>query len=40
MEGKVPPHSIEAEQSVLGSVLVDASVLERLEGLITAESFY
>ncbi len=40
MEGKVPPHSIEAEQSVLGSVLVDASVLERLEGLITADSFY
>jgi len=40
MEGKVPPHSLEAERSVLGSVLVDASVLERLEGLITADSFY
>ncbi|HFB39005.1 MAG TPA: replicative DNA helicase [Oceanithermus sp.] len=40
MEGKVPPHSLEAEQSVLGSVLVDASVLERLEGTITADSFY
>ncbi len=40
MEGRVPPHNLEAEQSVLGSVLVDASVLERLEGMITADSFY
>jgi len=40
MEGRVPPHHLEAEQSVLGSVLVDSSVLERLEGLIRADSFY
>ncbi len=40
MEGRVPPHNLEAEMSVLGSVLVDSSVLERLEGLISAESFY
>ncbi len=40
MEGRVPPHHLEAEQSVLGSVLVDGSVLERLEGLIRADSFY
>ncbi len=40
MEGRVPPHNLEAEASVLGSVLVDPSVLERLEGIISAESFY
>ena len=40
MEGRIPPHHLEAEQSVLGSVLVDNAVLERLEGLIQADAFY
>jgi len=40
MEGRVPPHNLEAEASVLGSVLLDSVVLDRLEGLITADAFY
>ena len=34
------PFSLEAEQSVLGSVLIDPSVLDVLTGIITAEDFY
>lgn len=40
MEGRVPPHNLDAEASVLGSVLLDSEVLDRLEGSITAEAFY
>lgn len=40
MEGRIPPHNLEAEASVLGSVLLDSEVLDRLEGILTAESFY
>lgn len=39
--GKQPPHSIEAEQSVLGAILLDHEVLDALEGLLpTPEAFY
>lgn len=39
--GKHPPHSIEAEQSVLGAILLDHEVLDALEGLLpTPEAFY
>ncbi len=34
------PFSLEAEQSVLGSVLIDPSVLDVLTGIITSEDFY
>lgn len=37
---KIPPHSIETEQSVLGGLLMDASAWERIDGLVTAEDFY
>lgn len=40
LEGRVPPHNLDAEASVLGSVLLDSEVLDRLEGIIAADSFY
>jgi replicative DNA helicase len=40
MEGRIPPHNLEAEASVLGSVLLDSEVLDRLEGTLSAEAFY
>lgn len=40
IEGRVPPHNLEAEASVLGSVLLDSEVLDRLEGTLTSEAFY
>ncbi|WP_027883242.1 replicative DNA helicase [Meiothermus rufus] len=40
LEGRVPPHNLDAEASVLGSVLLDSEVLDRLEGLIGPEAFY
>ena len=40
MEGNVPPHILEAEMNVLGSVLIDNSVLQRLKDLISPESFH
>ncbi|SDF26256.1 replicative DNA helicase [Thermus arciformis] len=41
MEGRIPPHSLEAEQSVLGSILLDSDVMDELEGLLPSpEAFY
>lgn len=40
LEGRVPPHNLDAEASVLGSVLLDSEVLDRLEGLLAADAFY
>jgi replicative DNA helicase len=37
---KLPPHSIEAEQSLLGGLLLDNAAWERLADLITPEDFY
>ncbi len=37
---KVPPHSIEAEQSVLGGLLIDDQAWDRVADLIGAEDFY
>jgi len=38
--GRVPPHNLEAEASVLGSALVDNEAIDRVEGLITPDVFY
>ncbi len=38
--GRIPPHNLEAEASVLGSALVDNEAIDRVEGLITSEVFY
>lgn len=37
---RVPPHSIEAEQSVLGGLLLDNSAWDRITDLLTEEDFY
>jgi len=37
---KLPPHSVEAEQSVLGGLLLDTSALDRVADLVTADDFY
>jgi len=37
---KLPPHSVEAEQSVLGGLLLDANALDKITDLITDEDFY
>src|SRR6478735_9644668 len=37
---KVPPHSVEAEQSLLGALLLDNEAFDRVADLITGEDFY
>ena len=37
---KLPPHSVEAEQSVLGGVLLDANAWDKIADLITENDFY
>src|SRR4051812_49763021 len=37
---KVPPHSIEAEQSLLGALLLDNQAFDRAADLVTGEDFY
>lgn len=37
---RVPPHSIEAEQSLLGSLLLDESVFAQVSDVIAVEDFY
>ncbi len=37
---KLPPHSVEAEQSVLGGLLLEASALDRVADIITEDDFY
>lgn len=38
--GRVPPHSIEAEQRVLGALLMDGTAVEKTLNIIIAEDFY
>jgi replicative DNA helicase len=40
MDFKTPPHSTEAEQSVLGALLLDNQAFERVADLLTGEDFY
>ena len=37
---KTPPHSLEAEQSLLGGLLLDAQTWDQVAGLVTKEDFY
>jgi replicative DNA helicase len=37
---KIPPHSLEAEQSVLGGLMIENQAWERVSELLTAEDFY
>lgn len=36
----MPPHSLEAERSVLGGMLLDASAWDTIAGIVTADDFY
>lgn len=38
--GRIPPQSVEAEQSVLGAILLDKEVLSSVTEVITGEDFY
>jgi len=40
VESRTPPHNLDAEKSVLGSVLLDNDVFATLEGTVQAEHFY
>jgi replicative DNA helicase len=37
---KVPPHSLEAEQSVIGGLLLDNRAWDRVSDILTADDFY
>jgi replicative DNA helicase len=37
---KLPPHSVEAEQSVLGGLMLEATALDKIADLMTADDFY
>lgn len=38
--GKVPPHSLEAEQTVLGALMIDGKAVEKTLNTLVAEDFY
>ena len=40
MEGRIPPHSIQAEQSLLGGILIDPEAMLRIGDGVRAEDFY
>ncbi|MBA2666370.1 MAG: replicative DNA helicase [Trueperaceae bacterium] len=40
MESRTPPHNLDAEKSVLGSILLDNDVFAALEGTLSADRFY
>ena len=37
---KLPPHSVEAEQSVLGGILLDTSAWDKITDLLSEQDFY
>src|SRR5512139_2258638 len=37
---KVPPHSVEAEQSLLGGLLLDNQAFDKIADIVSAEDFY
>ena len=37
---RVPPHSVEAEQSLIGALLLDNQAFDRVADVVTAEDFY
>jgi len=38
--GRIPPQNIEAEQSVLGAILLDKEVLSSVTEIISSQDFY
>ncbi len=37
---RMPPHSIEAEEAVLGSVLIDPEAIYRVSSFLKTDDFY
>ncbi len=37
---RLPPHSVEAEEAVLGSVVIDPEAFWRISGSLQSEDFY
>jgi len=40
MDQRLPPHNMEAEQSVLGSLLIDRDAVIRIASYVKPEDFY
>ena len=40
INNNIPPQNIEAEESILGGILLDPEAIGRVVDLITPESFY
>ncbi len=40
MDSRVPPHNIEAEQSILGSILIEKDAILKIADLVAPEDFY
>ena len=40
LNAKQLPHSLEAEQAVLGSILIDSRCITDVIGIVNAEDFY
>ncbi len=40
MESRTPPQNLEAEQSILGSILIDNEVFANIEGILNDKHFY
>ena len=40
VEGKVPPHDLDAEAAVLSAILIDANALDRVLEFLKPEHFY
>jgi len=40
LEGRVPPSNLEAEQSVLGGILLEPGALDRIADILKPEDFY
>lgn len=38
--GKLPPHNLEAEEAVLGAVLIEKSAFNDINGILSSETFY
>jgi replicative DNA helicase len=38
--GKIPPQAIDIEEAVLGALMLEADAIQKVTGILTAESFY
>ncbi|MDP7089821.1 MAG: DnaB-like helicase N-terminal domain-containing protein, partial [Dehalococcoidia bacterium] len=37
---RLPPHDLSAEESVLGSILIDGMAITHIAGFLSSEDFY